>query len=314
MVLLIITDLHEDLAYSSQKLDVVNGQGQSSINMLSHFDSAFVLSSIFPFFPSIHTMEKKNDSENEKIGHVNVPEWNLLLEQINFHILLERSGYIKIVRQKKDLQFHGVKLLLALEGTDALRFPEDVFLLYSLGLRSLGISWNYDNKFGSSYLSKKDYGLTGSGCVLVSYCKELGIALDLSHASKKTIEDVLSLPHGPLFISHGNSDAVFHHPRNYPDSILSSIFAEGGIIGITGIRSTLGFDQDLEAIKHHITYIGETFGWEHVALGSDFLGVDEPVKGFENVLKFKDLRSELKEQDDLVLWKNGLNFFNKVLK
>ncbi|MFG1460912.1 MAG: membrane dipeptidase [Thermoplasmataceae archaeon] len=307
------TDLHEDIAYSSQKVDVVDGSEQSSIKLLSRFDSAFILSSIFPFFTSFSLNENKSDKNSIKFEHRNIPDWNVMTEQINFHILLERARKVTLVRRKEDLDETGIKLLLAMEGADVLRLPEDVFLIHSLGVRSFGLSWNYDNKFAASYLSEKDFGLTGSGRKLVSYCKDLGIAVDLSHASLRTIEDVLSTDHGPIFISHGNPDAVFKHARNYSDDVIKAIAREGGIIGITGIRSTLGFGQNIDAFVKHIEHVGDVAGWEHVAIGSDLLGVDSPVEGLEDVSKFQGLVARLGIRADDVLWRNGLNFFRKIL-
>lgn len=308
-----ITDLHEDIAYASQKMDVVNGSLQSSIHLLSRFESAFVLSSIFPFFASLHPSSSKSGSKTETFEHVNIPDATVFMEQINFHMLLEKKGKIKLVRTSDDIDEPGVKLLLAMEGSDILRLPEDIFTLYSMGIRSIGLSWNYDNKFAASYLSTKDYGLTGSGQTLVSFCKDLGVAVDLSHASMRTIKDVLAMEHGPIFISHGNADAVFHHPRNYPDQIIREVAAEGGIIGVTGIRTTLGFQQDFEAYLNHLKHMGEVAGWDHVAVGSDLLGVDNPVTGLEDISKFGKLEGSLGNRSDDVLWRNGVNFFRKIL-
>ncbi len=303
-----ICDLHQDIAYSAQKMNVVTGDGQSSVAMLSKFDSAIIISAIFPFFTSMRRGIGGSLEKEPKFEHVNIPDWNVLNDQLLFYSELERSGYTTIVRRKSDLDGNGVKLLLGMEGTDTLRDPEDVFFLYRMGLRSLGLAWNLDSKFAASYLSEKDYGLTGSGRRLVSYCNELGIALDLSHSSRNTILDIMEVNHGPIFISHGNSDSVYHHPRNYTDDILDMVTSKGGIIGITGIRSTLGYGQDMYAMIKHIDYVGDTFGWDHVAVGSDFLGVDTTVSGFESVLKFQDLAKNLGNKSEKVIWKNGHDF------
>ena len=137
--------------------------------------------------------------------------------------------------------------------------------------------------------------------------------MDLSHASQKTIEDVFNTEHGPIFISHGNPDAVFKHARNYSDDIIRAIAHQDGVIGITGIRSTLGFGQDIDTFVKHIEHVGEVAGWDHVAIGSDLLGVDNPVAGLENVSKFQDLAVRLGSRADDVLWRNGLNFFRRIL-
>lgn len=303
-----ITDLHEDIAYASQRLDVVNGHNQSSIAMLQLFDSAIVLSSIFPYFPAM--LESNSPGS---YTHINIPDRNVMWEQINFHFRLEYASKVRIVRKPTDLEGAGVNLALALEGADALSMPEDIFHLSALGLFSIGLAWNYDNKFCASYLSKKDYGLTSSGEALVGLCRDTGVAIDMAHASQKTIEQVLELDHGPVFISHGNSAKIFDHPRNYPDRIIEKVVEQGGIIGVTGIPSTLGGKKDIDALAEHIDYMWETFGQDSVAIGSDFLGVDTTATGFESVENFKELDSILGYKAEQVLWKNGYRFIKSVL-
>jgi membrane dipeptidase len=39
---------------------------------------------------------------------------------------------------------------MALEGAEALEDLEDLELLYDLGLRSLQLTWNFDNRYGAS--------------------------------------------------------------------------------------------------------------------------------------------------------------------
>jgi membrane dipeptidase len=54
-----------------------------------------------------------------------------------------------------------------MEGVEAIDDPYDLILFKRFGLRSLGITWNYNNKYGSGCMFKKDYGLTPEGEELV---------------------------------------------------------------------------------------------------------------------------------------------------
>ena len=176
------------------------------------------------------------------------------------------------------------------------------------------LTWNYDTKFASSCHSKKDYGLTGSGEKLVDDCNRLGIAVDLAHSSKKTILDTCSISSRPVLFSHGNVSSLDAHVRNIDDQSIDAICSTGGLIGITAIPQTLGREPSIERMVKHATYVGENFGWEHVAIGSDFLGIESTPKGFENVGKLSQLREMLGPHAEAVLYENALRALRQILQ
>jgi membrane dipeptidase len=241
------------------------------------------------------------------------PNRELLFGQIALYHSLSIEHSIPIVRGSGDISRDGLNFLLALEGTDTLVKPEDVFLLKELGVRSIGITWNYDTKFGASCRSRHDYGLTGFGQDLVKICNDSGVVVDLAHSSRKTILDVCRISSRPVIFSHGNASSVHRNVRNIDDDCIEAVASTGGIIGITAIPPTLGENAKIEDMVRHATYIGERFGWDHVGIGTDFLGIDSTPIGFEDITKIWDLQGLLGNNAEKVMWKNGDRVLRKVL-
>jgi len=133
----------------------------------------------------------------------------IAIEQVKTYYSLEEmyGKHLRLVRTGKDLDglTSKVGILLHLEGCEALSEPEDLRIFYRLGVRSIGLTWNYDNKYASSCRSGKDYGLTGEGEALVKMANRLGVMVDLSHAGPRTCRDVLELSETPPFFSHADA-------------------------------------------------------------------------------------------------------------
>ncbi|WP_126451383.1 dipeptidase [Sulfodiicoccus acidiphilus] len=301
-------DLHQDFAFSSfAGRDVIGGNVQSSLKSLSSFQEVVVFGSLFPH---VYTDDERGEALTAFYTTPNQATFSsadLLWAGIRFYLYLERSGKACLVRSLSDVNGDGVRILLSLEGTDVLRDPLDLYPLWELGVRAVGLTWNYDTKFAASRRSKRDYGLTGEGEELVKIANGLGMILDVAHSSKKTVIDVCSASKRPVIASHANVSKVKEHGRNLDDEELEAIVKTDGVVGITAIPPTLP-TNDLRGLLENMNYVGETFGWRHVALGTDFLGIREEnlPQGFEDVSKVVDLARELEGRAEQVLWENPI--------
>jgi membrane dipeptidase len=308
-------DLHEDIAFSSQHVDVINIADQSNIVSLRRLGDILVFASVFPH---VYTWDERvsEQTTNYKFpSQSSAPMMSLLLEQFKFYDYLSRSQGISIVHNRGDLKAGSLKFLISMEGTDALTDPNDAYILKDLGLRCMGLTWNYDTKFAASCMSRKDYGLTGYGEDLVELCNRLGIIIDVAHASKRTIIDVCERTKKPVICSHGNTSAIMRHVRNLDDEEIEAICKTGGVIGLTAIPQTLSDDPRLLDFLKHAEYIGNNFGWDHVSIGTDFLGLSHgnvPI-GFESVKKLSDMEKILGDHASAVTWQNSLRVINEVI-
>ena len=51
----------------------------------------------------------------------------------------------------------------------------------------------------------------------------LGMMVDISHVSKKTMEDVLNVSKAPVIFSHSSAYHLCHHTRNVRDDVLRKL-------------------------------------------------------------------------------------------
>lgn len=168
--------------------------------------------------------------------------------------------------------------------------------LYRLGVRMICLTHNLVNKIGSpnygKYLpdGRLDYltpntqtGLTEFGKSLIEKMNEMGIAVDLSHLSDKGFYEAVKCSRKPVVLSHSNARSLCKHVRNLTDGMLKKLADNGGIIGVNCAKIFLNDDkkkgeQTVERMVEHILYIKEKIGVEHIALGTDFDGIDPDIE------------------------------------
>lgn len=231
---------------------------------------------------------------------------SIMWEQFRiYYRLVEHHKELVLVRSYSEVENvvgreGSVGLLLHLEGAEPIADPYDLKLLHTLGLRSLGITWNPCNKYGCGASARKDYGLTDEGEELVRMANSIGIIVDLAHASKRTALDALTVSKKPVMISHANLRRFVDTPRNVDDEILEALKRNGGIIGLSciGPLITRGKQPELRDLVDQYMYLYEVYGPDIIAIGTDFLGLlGLPApKGFESIDKVVNLLEELKKR------------------
>ena len=310
-----LIDLHEDLAFSSQNMNVISESNQSSIEQLGKIGDSIVFGVVYPHVFGWKYHINKEGRKPMMLERTTYPSFRTAVDQVKFYDEISRSLEIPLIKGSGDLVLKKLKLLISLEGTDVLNEPSDAYILKDLGVRCLGLTWNYDTKFAASCMSKKDYGLTGSGEELIEICNDIGLIVDVAHSSKNTIIEACKISRKPVICSHGNSKKIMKHARNLDDVSIDAISSTGGIIGMTAIPATLSHDPKISDLKAHAEYIGNSFGWDHVGIGTDFLGLldEKTPRGFENINKISDLAELLESHAEDVLWKNSLRVLKRAI-
>jgi microsomal dipeptidase-like Zn-dependent dipeptidase len=74
-----------------------------------------------------------------------------------------------------------------------------------------------------------DRGLSALGHRVVARANDLGMMLDVSHASDACVRDVLAASRAPVIASHSSARALADHPRNLSDALLRAIADGGGV-------------------------------------------------------------------------------------
>ncbi|MEM3264881.1 MAG: dipeptidase [Thermoplasmata archaeon] len=228
------------------------------------------------------------------------------------------TSYNNIVQINKN---HKIAAVLSLEGGEPL--DGEISMLrnfYRLGVRMIGLTWNFQNELGFGAYEKSNYGLTEFGFKVVEEANSLGMVIDVSHLNKAGFYDVIETSSKPIIASHSNVKSICSNKRNLNDKQIKLIADKGGLIGINFIPEFLARkDSKIDDIIKHIDYVSKLVGFEYVGLGSDFEG-GGGVKGLEDVSKLPLLTKKLIEKGfnetaiKKVMGENALNVFKEVLK
>ncbi|WP_137971155.1 dipeptidase [Pseudomonas sp. F(2018)] len=162
--------------------------------------------------------------------------------------------------------------VLATEGLQPIEGKlENIDVLYDAGFRIAGLTHFFDNEVGGSAHGLDKGGLTPLGRQVITRLEEKRMLVDLAHASKSLIDDVLAIAKRPVLVSHTGVAGTCPGPRNLTDDHLQRIAANGGVIGI-GYWDAAVCETSVGAIIRAIRYTADKVGVAHVALGSDFNG------------------------------------------
>lgn len=171
--------------------------------------------------------------------------------------------------------------------------------LAARGVTYLTLGWSGKSCICASHDVPKgeDTGLTDFGRAVVARCFETGILPDISHASERTADEVLTLAEeagAPVIATHSNAYTVYPHTRNLRDEHARRLFALGGLIGLnlcahhlcdcTGRHATV--DDILRHVDHWLALGGE----RHLAIGGDLDGASLPdgIRGVGDVASIGD--------------------------
>jgi membrane dipeptidase len=205
--------------------------------------------------------------------------------------LIRRGGDIEIALREGKLG-----ALLSLEGAEGLRGNIwALHLLYRLGLRLLGPTWNHANWACDGALEPRGGGFTKAGKQLVTECESLGILLDVSHLSDRGFWELAESARRPFFASHSNVRSIKDNPRNLTDPQIQAIISAQGIIGLTFVPWFVIAPEPatIDDVLRHVEHVCALGGAGHIAFGSDFDGISRHVRGLEHPGMYPDLAEAL---------------------
>lgn len=165
---------------------------------------------------------------------------------------------------------------ISVEGGECVRSAEDIELFYSLGVRMFTLTWNNDNMLAGGALGD-GRGLSRFGKEIVRKMNDIGMIIDVSHASEKTFYDVMSITDKPICASHSNVYSVCPHPRNLKDAQIKELVKNNGVMGINFYSPFLTENDNctIDDILRHIGYLLDAGNENNIGIGSDFDGVEE---------------------------------------
>lgn len=213
----------------------------------------------------------------------------------------ENREDVFLVRGLADLDLIGqtdkVGLLLSVEGGEIL--GESIFLLdviYRLGVRALGLTWNQRNAIGDGVGEGGSRSrLSHFGEAVVHRLNQLGMIIDVSHLNEAGFWHVLELSVAPIIASHSCAKALCPHPRNLTDEQLRAIAQTKGVVGVNFCPEFLAESgkASREDVVRHMLHMAEVAGVDIIALGSDFDGIVGTPAGLEDAGSYPLLAADL---------------------
>ncbi|MCX2745967.1 dipeptidase [Mangrovivirga sp. M17] len=214
---------------------------------------------------------------------------------------------------------------------------ENLDHFYERGIRYITLCHFKSNEIcdSSTDTDQPNNGLSDFGIQVVKRMNELGIMVDVSHVSDKTISDVLKISTDPIIASHSGCRALTpSFPRNLPDSLIMRIKDNGGVVMINfgsiflNKEASSNFmkifneleERNIEAgskeaqqlmaelikkypvkskvsdILDHIDHVVEIAGIDYVGFGSDFDGVTSLPDNINSVADYSLILEGLKER------------------
>lgn len=217
---------------------------------------------------------------------------------------------------------------------------ERIDSFYALGVRLAGITYTRKNFIGDGQNERNDGGLSEFGIEVVRRMNDLGMIIDVSHASPNTVQDVLAFSEVPVTFSHNAAYTLRPTARTRQDHELLACTAKGGLIGITAVPNSLSDDpnQDISCVLDQYDYMIKLVGVDNVAIGTDTMagdhvdfhrqvlgrnapgqlpaayldGLESPADG-KNIIRGLIKRGYSDGDITKIAGGNALRFFNRVL-
>ncbi|MDT8431918.1 MAG: dipeptidase [Bacteroidales bacterium] len=102
---------------------------------------------------------------------------------------------------------------------------------YDAGIRYITLCHSYNNDICDSSTDSAEHdGLSAFGEVVVARMNDVGMMIDVSHASDASFYDAIQLSRAPVIASHSCARALCDNPRNLTDDMLLKLKENGGVI------------------------------------------------------------------------------------
>ncbi len=164
--------------------------------------------------------------------------------QIAYYDALEAMGEIRVLRTAADFTRHMAEWehatdrsrlpvggVLGLEGADSVVEPSQLTEWWNDGIRLISIGHYGMSPYGGGTGTGTDTGLLERGPALLREMDRLGMLLDVTHTSDRSVREALEVFQGPLLATHSNVRALCPGERQLPDDLVQAVIDRDGVIG-----------------------------------------------------------------------------------
>lgn len=277
---MLIADAHADSLMWNRDLTVASEEGQADFPRLREAGVGLqcftVVTRGFPFIGGFPLFARYRRWPRDAIRG----EWaraQFQLDQMERYCA-RSADTVRITRTRAELEDNlsagRLSAILGIEGAHALENdPARVQQLWERGVRFMGLTHLSNNSLGgSSFPLMGNRPLTSHGREVLDEMTRLGMSVDVAHASRRSLQEILDHPTARPFSSHTGCSGAGGGWRNLDDAALRTLANKGGVVGIIFATVYLGGSK-LEDIGRHVDHAVNVMGEDAVGLGSDFDGM-----------------------------------------
>ena len=174
---------------------------------------------------------------------------------------------------------------------------------YGYGIRRTQLAYNRGGGLASGCMDPRDGGLKTFGKECIARMNDIGMLVDVGHASPLTLWDAIDVSEKPISCSHAGLRTIStKNPRTHTDEGLKKLADHGGVLGVVGSPSTFGPDlpqySDVPAFLKCIDYAVNLMGEDSVGFALD--QVQAP--SFKEFLTSPDWPPEAVASVNVELW------------
>lgn len=262
--------MSKGFASTPQKKDkpiIVDGMGEIRLEypmdlIQEVIDSGLTVIQVTIGNPALHGSNAYRDVLNELASYEN-------------HIESHRKYFLKatcVADIEQANQEGRLALMYLFQNTTPIEDDlERLDFFYNLGVRTIQLTYNTQNLVGEGCAERTASGLSKFGIQVIERMNELGILIDVSHASMPTTSDAIKYSKKPILITHSCCSAVHNHYRGVADDQIKELGDKGGVMGICQLNPFLSGKErsNLDDYFRHIDHVIQIAGIDHVGIGSD---------------------------------------------
>jgi membrane dipeptidase len=258
-----------------------------------------------------------------------------------YYRAMEKRGQMRMLRTKGELSKHvdaykkspattPLGFILSMECADAVLDPDNIHEWHEHGLRAIGITHYGANRYGGG--TRSEVGLAAEALPLLKNIEKLGIALDLTHLSDRSFDQVRDYFTGRVLASHQNARKFCNWQRQFSDEQIKFVIERDGVLGmafdaimmqpgwVRGVtKPTVTLERAVDNIDHVCQLAGNT---RHVGIGSDLdggYGFEQTPADLNTFADLQKLPALLEKRGykttdiEAIMHGNWLWFFGEVL-
>jgi membrane dipeptidase len=211
--------------------------------------------------------------------HPSAGDFQLMLEEIGLMFTDIKKNHDNVLVVQTPEQIREAKSLNKLgffPTVEHLAIGNQLFLvdvLYAMGIRMAGLTYSFRTYIGDGCYERTDTGLSEFGIEVIERMNQLGMIIDLAHASHQTKIDAVQHSEKPVIFSHNFAHTLTPVSRSTKDDALLACANKGGLICITAVPNQIceGTEQTIECVLDHYDYMVNLVGIDHVGIGTDTL-------------------------------------------